>query len=179
MSFHRVVVASNNPVKLESTKKAFKKLFKGDQFSFLAVAAPSGVGNQPVGDQETLLGATNRAEYIQEKIPKADFWVGLEGGVEFGKENDMSAFAWIVIKNGKMAGKARTGTFFLPPEIGRLVRSGKELGEADDIVFNQLNSKQKNGAIGLLSDNVLTRTDLYEQAVLLALIPFKNISLFT
>jgi non-canonical (house-cleaning) NTP pyrophosphatase len=48
------------------------------------------------------------------------------------------------------------------------------LGEADDIVFGRSNSKQDNGAVGLLTDNVIDRAQLYEHAMILALIPFKN-----
>jgi non-canonical (house-cleaning) NTP pyrophosphatase len=49
-----------------------------------------------------------------------------------------------------------------------------ELGEADDLVFGRSNSKQDNGAIGLLTGDVIDRAQLYEQAVILALVPFKN-----
>ncbi len=51
---------------------------------------------------------------------------------------------------------------------------GLNLGDADDQVFRRTNSKQGSGAVGLLTDDVVTRTTLYEQAVILALIPFKN-----
>ncbi len=90
----------------------------------------------------------------------------------------MAAFAWIVVRSQEMIGKARTGTFFLPPAVAELIRQGKELGEADDIVFGRSNSKQENGAVGLLTDNVIDRTQLYEHAMILALIPFKNESLY-
>jgi len=59
------------------------------------------------------------------------------------------------------------------------VRQGKELGEADDLVFAKENSKQDNGAVGLLTGNVIDRTALYQQAVVLALIPFKNPHLYS
>jgi non-canonical (house-cleaning) NTP pyrophosphatase len=59
-----------------------------------------------------------------------------------------------------------------------LIRQGKELGEADDIVFSQNNSKQANGAIGILTGDVIDRTSLYEHAVILALAPFKNLELY-
>ena len=75
-------------------------------------------------------------------------------------------------------GKGRTGAFFLPESVANLVRHGKELGEADDIVFGRSNSKQANGAIGILTGDVVDRTQLYEQAVILALIPFKNPQLY-
>ena len=59
-------------------------------------------------------------------------------------------------------------------QVRELVEQGLELGDADDLVFGESNSKQQNGAVGLLTDNVETRTSLYEQAVVLALIPFKT-----
>ncbi len=91
----------------------------------------------------------------------------------------MEAFAWIVVKakDGKL-GKGRTGTFFLPPKIVALIKQGKELGEADNIAFGRTNSKQENGAVGILTDNVIDRTKYYTEAVVLALIPFKNSQLY-
>jgi inosine/xanthosine triphosphatase len=56
--------------------------------------------------------------------------------------------------------------------VARLVRSGVELGVADDRVFGRSNSKQQDGAVGLLTRGIVTRTDYYEHALLLALVPF-------
>ena len=55
-----------------------------------------------------------------------------------------------------------------------LINQGKELGEADDIVFGHSNSKQKNGAVGILTGNLIDRTQFYVEAMILALIPFLN-----
>ncbi|MBZ9731756.1 DUF84 family protein, partial [Salegentibacter sp. JZCK2] len=84
-------------------------------------------------------------------VQNADYWVGIEGGIEKTGEKEMQAFAWIVVKSRQYIGKGKTGTFFLPDEIISLINEGKELGEADDIVFGQNNSKQKNGAVGILT----------------------------
>lgn len=62
--------------------------------------------------------------------------------------------------------------------MAELVAQGLELGEADDRVFQQSNTKQAAGAVGLLTDNVLNRQQLYEQAVVLALVRFKNEELY-
>ena len=80
----------------------------------------------------------------------------------------------MVIRSSEMYGKGRTGSFFLPEKVAKLVHEGMELGHADDVVFGQSNSKQKGGAVGLLTNNLLTRTTYYEQALILALIPFIN-----
>jgi non-canonical (house-cleaning) NTP pyrophosphatase len=53
-----------------------------------------------------------------------------------------------------------------------------ELGAADDLYFGRSNSKQANGAIGLLTGDVLDRVRYYEQAVIMAFIPFKNQKLY-
>ena len=86
----------------------------------------------------------------------------------------MAAFAWVVVLTPRRIGKGRTGAFFLPRKVANLIRQGQELGEADDMVFGRSNSKQDVGAVGLLTGNVVDRARLYEQAVILALVPFKN-----
>jgi len=104
-------------------------------------------------------------------------WVGIEGGAQpVGKE--ISSFAWVVIISQNQTGKGRTSTFFLPDKVAQLIRQGYELGDADDVVFGRQNSKQENGAVGLLTGDVIDRIALYEQAIILALIPFKNPELY-
>lgn len=173
----KVLIASKNPVKINAAKVAFEKMFSDQEFSFEGVSVPSGVQDQPMTNAETLEGARNRASNATMEFPDADFWVGIEGGIErVGIE--MEAFAWVVIKSENQEGKARTATFFLPGRVIELIDEGKELGEADDIVFGHTNSKQRNGAVGLLTDNILDRTRFYSEAVVLALIPYKNSSLY-
>jgi inosine/xanthosine triphosphatase len=172
-----IIVASQNPVKIRAVQRGFSRLFPGETFAVQTVSASSGVGDQPASDAEAFQGAFNRSQHAAQLRPAADYWVGVEGGVEdLGQE--MVAFAWIVVRSQVLVGKGRTGTFFLPPAVAELVRQGKELGEADDIVFGRSNSKQENGAIGLLTGDVVNREQLYEQAVILALVPFKNPDLY-
>jgi inosine/xanthosine triphosphatase len=169
-----IVLASHNPVKAQAALAGFRRMFPEQEFELQMSAADSGVSAQPFSSDETLSGARNRTHTARQTQPEADFWVGIEGGVEpHGAE--LSAFAWVVVlaKNG-VEGKGRTGTFFLPPAVAALIHQGKELGEADDIVFAQINSKQKNGAIGILTGDVIDRAALYEPAVIMALVPFRN-----
>jgi inosine/xanthosine triphosphatase len=172
-----ILIASKNPVKVQATLNGFQRMFPEERFQIQSTPATSGVGDQPRSDEETLLGATNRAKNAARNHPQANFWVGIEGGIQ-ETNGEMTAFAWVVIYDGILLGKSRTGTFFLPPRVSSLVHQGVELGEADDIIFQRENSKQENGAIGILTANVIDRTGLYEQAVILALLPFKNPSLY-
>jgi non-canonical (house-cleaning) NTP pyrophosphatase len=93
----------------------------------------------------------------------------VEGGCEI-QEGELVAFAWIVLLSEDRMSQGRTAAFRLPPEVQKLVEGGMELGDADDQIFGESNSKQQNGAVGLLTENTVTRTTLYEQAVIMALI---------
>jgi inosine/xanthosine triphosphatase len=172
-----IVVASRNPVKVQAALGGFQRMFPGQEFDIQTVSVQSEVSDQPFSSEETLKGAHNRAANAARLFPSADFWVGIEGGVEENPDG-LVAFAWIVIQSTDLIGKGRTGTFFLPPDVSYWVRQGKELGEADDIVFSRTNSKQENGAIGILTGDVIDRAQLYEMAVILALVPFKNPALY-
>lgn len=168
-----VVVASTNPVKIRAARAGFERMFPGDHFRVTGIAAPSGVGDQPTSDGETYRGAHNRAAAAAELNAAADFWVGIEGGVEM-IEGQLQGFAWVVVRGVERSGASRTATFALPGAVAQLVRAGTELGLADDIVFGRTNSKQENGSVGLLTNDVIDRAAYYEHAVILALIPFRN-----
>lgn len=172
-----LVVASKNPVKLAAARGGFLQLFPQAELRLVEAAVATGMADQPHSDAETLQGAHLRAELARRQHPQADFWMGIEGGVQETPDGLM-AFAWVVALSGDSCGQARTGAFYLPPAVAALVRQGLELGEADDRVFGRVNSKQENGAVGLLTGDVLDRRLLYQPAVVLALIPFKNPQLY-
>lgn len=176
-----IIVASKNPVKIAAAIAGFKTMFPSNTYTAAAISVPSGVAEQPMSDAETLYGALNRAHNARSQHPSADYWIGIEGGVEDlpslldQNKRELQSFAWIVVidREGK-TGKARTASFYQPEEVASLVRRGMELGDADDAVFGRSNSKQSNGSVGLLTGDVITRETYYVPAVVMALIPFKN-----
>ncbi|MCO6359225.1 inosine/xanthosine triphosphatase [Roseivirga pacifica] len=177
MTSIKVVVASKNPVKINCTSQAFSKAFPSAILDVQGVSVPSNVSDQPMTDAETLEGAKNRARNAQSAQPDADYWVGIEGGIN-QESGTMEAFAWISIISKTKEGKARTASFDLPEKIRALVNQGVELGHADDMVFERTNSKQGNGAVGILTNGLIDRAAYYEPAVVLALIPFLNQELY-
>ncbi|MDX2283305.1 MAG: inosine/xanthosine triphosphatase [Bacteroidia bacterium] len=172
-----ICVASLNPVKIEAALAGFRMLFPGQPWEAIGRPAPSGVPEQPLGDEETLLGALNRARAAQQMAPEAAWWVGIEGGILW-REDRFEAFAWVAVWDGMRQGTARTAAFSLPPAVADLIRAGLDLGQADDQIFGTVNSKQQNGAVGLLTGDAITRSGLYTPAVVMALIPFRNPDLY-
>jgi inosine/xanthosine triphosphatase len=173
----KIIIASKNPVKILAVRNGFEKMFPNQEFEFIGISVASDVADQPLSNTETFQGAKNRADNASNEIKDADFYFGIEGGIEHVND-EMEAFAWVVAKADGKYGKSRTATFFLPKQVVQLINEGKELGDADDIVFNRKNSKQESGAVGILTGDIIDRTNYYTEAVILALIPFKNIDLY-
>jgi len=168
----KIVVTSFNPVKIEAVRQAFLSQLPSTETQIVPVQVESGVADQPMSDDATRQGARNRVAAARLKMPEADYWVGLEGGLDYF-DGDLMAFAWMVVAgpNARVS-ETRSATLPLPPRVQALVATGLELGEANDRVFATLNSKQAGGAYGLLTNGLMTRESIYTQTLILALIPF-------
>ncbi len=169
-----ITVASQNPVKINAALAGFQRMFPRRRFSGSGISVPSGVSEQPMTRGETMQGARNRAVGARQSRPESDFWIGIEGGIQ-DTDWGMQCFACVLAlgSDGRI-GRGQTAIFYLPREVAELVRGGMELGHADDRVFQRDNSKQANGAIGLLTDDAIDRQSYYAHAVIMALVPFKN-----
>ncbi|USD41700.1 inosine/xanthosine triphosphatase [Vibrio sp. SCSIO 43135] len=168
MSAKKVVIASLNPAKIKAVESAFNSAFTSQEFEFVGINVASEVADQPMTNQETHLGALNRVRNAK-AVTQGDFFVGLEAGIE-----DNVTFAWMVIESATHRGESRSASLMLPPEVLVKLEHANELGDVMDEVFGTDNIKQKGGAIGLLTQHQLTRSSVYHQALILALIPFTN-----
>lgn len=169
MSVKKVIVASLNPAKINAVKSAFLASFPNQSFEFSGVSVPSGVADQPMSNQETYQGARQRVTNAKQAVADADFYVGLEAGIE-----GQVTFAWMVIESQQQRGESRSASLMLPPVVLDKLKDANELGDVMDEVFGTENIKQKGGAISLLTHDLLTRSSVYHQALVLALIPFMN-----
>jgi inosine/xanthosine triphosphatase len=163
-----VVVGSNNPAKINAVKQAFSQCFT-QSIEYIGVAAQSGVADQPLSDNETKLGALNRLQSAAQLHPNADFYVTMEAGIDSGL-----TYAWIAIRQGEQQSATRSAGLPLPPKVLHRIAQGEELGDVMDALFATENIKQKGGAIGLLTDHLLTRSSVYVQAIILALAPHRH-----
>lgn len=173
----KVAIGSENPVKIAAVKQAFKKVWPNKKFSFVGIKVDSGVSYQPMSDLETIKGARNRAKRAIKSL-KADFGVGLEGGIQEigGKWFDCG---WIVVidKKGNQ-GIGSSIRMHVPERMMKLVKKGMEIGEIDDIFFKIKDSKKGKGHFGLMSNDLINRKDGYIHASISALVKFINAPLF-
>ncbi len=168
----KIAIASKNPVKVEAFQRAFQLTFPEEGLETCSLAASSGVNDQPFGESETLEGALNRLSEVKKLAPGQDYYCSIEGGLIRDKE-ELYVFAWLVVENKKgLQSRSQAARFKLPENLASLVKAGKELGEADDIVYGRTNSKQGDGTVGVLTNQLITRTDYYEHPAILALSGF-------
>lgn len=176
----KILVGSKNPVKIESVREAFSCYFNSIEVSGLEV--DSKVSAQPI-NHETFIGAKNRADELvalaQKENLSTDYFVGIEGGI-IEEHNRWFAFGCICIMNNQgETGFGTSSLFPLPSIIVTELLNGKELGEVIDKIANDENTKQKGGAIGYLTNGVVTRKELYKQGIISALVPFLHPSLYS
>ncbi len=171
-----IAIGSTNPVKINATKNALSKVFNNTKY--VKFEAKSEVSEQPTTAMETRLGAYNRAKHAITQL-NADIGVGLEGGVT-ETEIGMMTTAWCCIINKDGLTSYGGGmNFHLPDNIANRIRKGEELGPIMEELCKIKNVKQKQGTIGILTNNILTRTSVYQQLVELALPKIINFKWFS
>lgn len=166
----RVAVGSANPVKGAAVRAVVTRV--APAVAIETISVPSGVPDQPFGDDETIQGALERARASRAKLD-ADFGVGLEGGVVEMPDGSMRTCAWaaVVSRSGRH-GVGGSLAMPLPDSVAELIRGGMELGHAMDELTRQKNTKHGAGAVGILTDGLVDRQGAYEVLVAYALAPF-------
>ncbi|MCI1591943.1 DUF84 family protein [Heyndrickxia oleronia] len=154
----KIAIGSLNPAKVKAVEEAFKE--QDIDVIVTPMSVPSEVSNQPFSDEETIQGAVNRAKncLLEENI---EIGIGLEGGVV---ETPFGLFVcnWgaLVVKGESpiIAGGARIR---LPEDVAERLRKGEELGPVMEDVSKVRNVSKKEGAIGIFTNNVITRDEMF------------------
>lgn len=162
----QVGVGSRNPVKLAATERALAAA--GIEADVAAMDADSGVGDQPIGDAETIRGAKGRA---RQALPGTDLGIGIEGGVA-DRPSGCYLIMWAAATDGDAMALGCGPRLRLPAGIADRVRSGEELGPVMDDVVGEADVKRNQGAAGVLTGGIIDREQALLQAVAGALGPF-------
>ncbi|MGG3800063.1 DUF84 family protein [Metabacillus fastidiosus] len=155
----KIAIGTKNPTKVNAVKEAFS-IFH--DVTFFALDVSSGVSPQPITDEETIHGAKNRANNVLLEAV-AEIGIGLEGGIV---ETNLGIFLcnWGALaasnENVIIAGGSR---ILLPDEVGRAVLAGRELGDVMDDYTNTHNIRQNEGAIGIFTNGLVNRTEMFTE----------------
>ncbi|MGC5327608.1 DUF84 family protein [Brevibacillus sp. SYSU BS000544] len=141
----------------------------------ICVKVPSEVSDQPLSENETTLGAINRAKNALLSCPAATIGLGLEGGLHF---DDLFTKQWYLLSvcaawDGKHLYVGKGLYFPIPNQVGELVKTqGIELKTVIDQLSGTTESNHKEGAYGLFTNGSITRANVFRDAVIAALTPF-------
>jgi inosine/xanthosine triphosphatase len=156
----RVVVGSQNPVKVNAIQVIFKT------YEVTAKDVPSGVSLQPFSDEETMQGAITRAFYAKRY---GEIGIGLEGGVcetPFGLQVINYGALVDESKRVYLAGGTRVP---LPLEVSTKLKQGIELGDVMDQYSHKMGVRHDEGAVGIFTNNLVKRQEIFEHIAKLLL----------
>ncbi|HEV2226987.1 MAG TPA: inosine/xanthosine triphosphatase [Nitrososphaerales archaeon] len=166
----KVAAGTKNPAKLEGIRRAFVKYFPDVELN--PIDSTSVAKAQPRGLEEMTSGATARAKFAISK-EGGDFGVGVEAGIfTIGEGYFDNQVAAIVDPSGKVS-LGHSAGYSLPREaMEKLFSAGKELERWAESISGISEVGDKGGLINYLTKGKITRTDLTEQCVVTALIPW-------
>jgi inosine/xanthosine triphosphatase len=168
-----VAVGSRNRAKTEGVRTAFERVFPHTEFT--AVDVTSKVRAQPLSLDETVEGARWRAE-LAIKSEGAAFGVGVEAGlVELVKGFFLNVqIAAIVDSAGNLSYGCSSG-FPIPTKfVSKVRRNNEELDRYTHELVGTKKVREEEGIVYRLSQGRLSRVEMTEQCVSMALIPWLN-----
>jgi inosine/xanthosine triphosphatase len=143
----------------------------------VCLAVPSGVSDQPLSEEETILGAINRAKKVLSAVPQANIGLGLEGGLTF---DSRFTGQWYLISvcaawDGQRLFLGKGLSFPIPNEVGeRVKQEGIELRTVIDEYSGTVGTNQKGGAYALFTQDRIQRANVFRDAVIAAVTPFHS-----
>jgi len=190
MKTWRIAVGSRRGPKLNAVKDAALAiaplLSEGAALDVAGYEVESGVSHTPTSREELMQGARQRAEVLRENLlatgPAADFYIGLEGGLDVATDNGVRRVfleSWAYVSDGSSGHFGCSGSIELPEALAEEVLSrGTELGVAIDQFAGMVGIRDGQGAWGVLSRDLTSRQESFRLAVVAAFAPFYNAKMY-
>jgi inosine/xanthosine triphosphatase len=168
-------VGSTNPAKVEAVRRILGRL--APECVLEAIDVPSGVGAMPLGELAVRAGAETRARAALERTG-AEIAFGLEGGAILDASDAWLTGHVVAVTRDGRTGEAAWGRMLLPRVAAERLRAGEELGDIIDDLFDRNESKRQAGAIGILTEGAVSRTDAFAYLVAMACAPLLHRDLY-
>ena len=186
----KIVVGSTRRPKIAAVHEAIQYfgpvLAPSTEFEVIGVEVESGVGHTPANRKELMLGARQRADALA-RLPQAKgeawrYFVGLEGGLDVVEEPGgprVFLESWAYVSDGRDGHYGRSGGVEVPAALVReVLEKGVELSAAIDRFAGAVGIRDAQGAWGVLSGGLISRTEAFRVAVIAAFAPFYNAKMY-
>lgn len=185
-----IAVGSTRRPKLAAVNEAIREfgalLAPAAEFDVVGVEVESGVGHTPANRQELMQGARQRAEALarlaREKAEPWQYFVGLEGGLDVIEQDGgrrVLLESWAYVSDGRHGHYGRSGGVEVPDALAQeVLEHGVELSVAIDRFAGAVGIRDAQGAWGVLSSGLISRTEAFRVAVVAAFAPFYNAKMY-
>ncbi len=166
-----IILGSKNPVKLQAVREVIQTTSLYPASTIQAIEAASGVPDQPLGLEATILGARNRS---QAAFLHGDWGIGLESGiipVPLTQHGYMNVTACVIF-DGNAWYTGLGPAFELPQEVqAKVINAGLELDAAVRAAGMSDNPRigYDQGIIGIMTQGRVTRMEYSKPAIEMAL----------
>lgn len=201
----KIKVGTNNPIKVQAVEeiiKGYPELFGNAKV--VGVSVDSGISAQPLTEAETVLGAINRSRAALENDlgDEPVLCIGIESGIKSIPSSVISIkqteaagyggrylnFTAVVMRlyceHTKVYETVGYSTGFqVPPKMMQLLMRGPEGYEVDDAVHDMGLAEdrhigEREGLLGKLTGNRVTRKEYTKQALRMAVIGLQHMELY-
>jgi inosine/xanthosine triphosphatase len=186
MHLRTIAVGSTRKPKMNAVKEAALVIapLLGDAVTIEVTGyeVESGVSHTPTSREELMQGARQRAEMLSgmlsEQNERADFFLGMEGGLDVVAENRVRRVfleSWAYVTDSERGHFGCSGSVELPEGLAEEVLSrGTELSAAIDRFAGAVGIRDGQGAWGVLTQNLVSRQESFRLAAIAAFAPFYN-----
>jgi len=187
----RIALGSDRAAKIMAVRASIARVAEIDSSwrnaSVVARKVETDAPAMPLNDWELMSGARQRALAVREILVgqklDADLYVGLEGGFHsISVDGEWHTFlrGWAFVTDGERGSFGMSPSISVPEAIVKSVIQGKrELGIVIDEVAGARDVRSRQGAWGVLSRDLLTRSMSFEAALIAAFAPFYNALLYS
>ena len=168
-----VAIGSRNPAKTNGVKAVFSQFFPDCRF--IGVDTSSVVRAQPVGMDQMLAGASKRAEFALAHTA-AYFGVGIEAGIlPIAPRRHVNLQVAVIVDNDGHSGMGLSCGFLIPEGfVRRMRKEGMELDRYSHELTGAERIREEEGIVYHVSRGRVSRLQMTEQCVSMALIPWLN-----
>jgi non-canonical (house-cleaning) NTP pyrophosphatase len=158
---------------------ACNRLWVSD-FSVTWYTVDTGVSDQPLNREETLLGSINRAKNCFKHNNTLDLACGAEAWVYFNDAKTKVFLIWAssLIDSDWYVSSSYVSEIELPPSFITPLLEGKELWKIMDSLRNTQWANHREWAFGFFTKNAITRSESFEMMMITAFVPWLHPELY-
>ena len=191
MPVKTIALGSDRAAKIMAVRASVARIAAIDsawaEANVVARSVTTNIPAMPLNDWQLMQGARERALAVRDTLRSrridADIYVGLEGGFHsISIEGEWHTFlrGWAYATDGEKGSFGAAPSISVPPAIVKSVIEGRrELGLVIDEVSGGRDVRSRQGAWGVLSRDLVTRSLSFELALIAAFAPFYNAALYT